>query len=242
MQLVINLPFRSLREIALKQSAKSKRRKEFTSLKARVIYYLPLSLIIFGLVGLGYSIPKLSTHPALKPIPISYSIPVQETETSNSNTNSSLNRSAPVQISANSVGINYPVEKVGLLSDGSLETPSIWDDVTGWYKNGPSPGEIGPAVIVGHIDNIYGPSVFWRLRELAPGDKINVTRKDGKVVVFKVQSIQEYDKNKFPTKKVYGPQDYPALRLITCGGNYSASSDTYTHNTVVYAKMVSFKS
>jgi sortase (surface protein transpeptidase) len=63
-------------------------------------------------------------------------------------------------------------------------------DLAGWYAPGPRPGDLGSAVIFGHVDSDRGPAVFYRLRELRPGDQLTVTGADGSSVRFVVQRTQ----------------------------------------------------
>ena len=74
-------------------------------------------------------------------------------------------------------------------------------------------------MLVGHVDSYRGPGVFWNLRELQPGDPIDVPRSDGTVARFAVDRVETVDKDAFPTQAVYGPTAGPSLRLITCGGD-----------------------
>ncbi|MEO3936907.1 sortase [Dermatophilaceae bacterium Soc4.6] len=104
----------------------------------------------------------------------------------------------------------------------------------------PTPGEVGPSVIVGHVDSAAaGPSVFYHLSELRPGDRVEVTRVDHTVAVFAVDSVETYAKAQFPTLQVYGNIDHAGLRLITCGGPYIADKGHYQDNIVAYAHLVS---
>ena len=103
------------------------------------------------------------------------------------------------------------------------------------------PGEVGPAVIAGHVDG-YGPDgrkgypgIFAELGKLAPGDEILVDRKDGSRLRFVVTAVQSYAKARFPTEQVYGPTDVPALRLITCGGGFA--NGHYLNNEIVWADL-----
>jgi sortase (surface protein transpeptidase) len=100
---------------------------------------------------------------------------------------------------------------------------------------GPVPGDPGPAVIAGHVDSRAGPAVFFRLRELRPGDKVTVRRSDGRAVAFTVDEVDRYPKDAFPTSAVYGPAPGSELRLITCGGSFDAAKRSYRDNVVVYA-------
>jgi hypothetical protein len=133
------------------------------------------------------------------------------------------------------IGVDAPVIDLNLNSDGSLEVPSDYR-VAGWYAGGPEPGDVGPSVIVGHVDSKSGPGVFYRLRDLQPGDVIQVWRA-GKKLKFVVQSLDEFSKSNFPTTKVYGRVDVPALRIITCGGVFNYITHHYEDNVVVFAKM-----
>jgi sortase (surface protein transpeptidase) len=107
--------------------------------------------------------------------------------------------------------------------------------VAGWYAPGTRPGDPGSAVILGHVDSKRGPAVFFRLRELRPGDEIRVGRADGSSVRFTVQRTEQYGKQRFPTDEVYYPTLTPALRLVTCGGEFDATAGHYRSNVIVFA-------
>jgi len=145
---------------------------------------------------------------------------------------------APVSLAIPLIGVQTQLITLGLTSAGELQVPSS-TSVAGWYTGSPRPGAIGPAVIVGHIDSLTGPGVFYRLPELRPGDKVYVKRADGTLVEFRVTSVQTYLKDRFPTEDVYGPVPDPELRLITCGGAFDAATGHYLSNIVVYATAVS---
>lgn len=132
-----------------------------------------------------------------------------------------------------SVGFEAPL---GVDAEGSLEVPKGYEKV-GWYKYGPTPGEIGPAVILGHIDSYKGPAVFYDLRKLKVGDDVFVDREDGKTVTFVVEKIETYPQSDFPTQTVYGNIDYAGLRLITCAGIYNKGTKRFSHNLVVFARL-----
>lgn len=149
-----------------------------------------------------------------------------------------LPRSAPSQIVIPKIKLSSAVIEVGKNTDGSMEMPKTYHQA-GWYSPAPSPGEIGPAVIVGHVDNKDGPAVFWRIAELVPGDTIEVKREDARKVVFKVVRIEQYRQDNFPSEDVYGNIDHPGIRLITCGGKYDPKTNRYSHNTVVFGSLES---
>ena len=127
-------------------------------------------------------------------------------------------------------------EPLGLNPDGTAAVPESYTKV-GWYKNGPTPGELGPAVILGHVDSYEGPAVFFSLGQLAVGDDIFVTREDGSTAHFVVSEIERNQQSEFPTAKVYSDLNYAGLRLITCSGTFIKGEQRYTHNLIVYAKL-----
>jgi len=139
----------------------------------------------------------------------------------------------PVLLTIPLIGVKTSLIKLGLAADGTLQVPSS-TAVAGWYTGSPRPGAIGPAVIVGHIDSLSGPGVFFRLSELRPGDRVYVQRADGTTVEFRVTAVAMYLKDQFPTEAVYGATPDPELRLITCGGAFDYATGHYLSNVVVY--------
>jgi hypothetical protein len=151
-----------------------------------------------------------------------------------------LGPSAPVSLDAPAIGVHSSLLHLGLNPDGTVEVPPLDSPQAGWYENSPTPGELGPAVILGHVDSARtGPGVFYDLRTMLPGDGITVGRADGTTVAFRVDRVVTYPKNSFPTAAVYGDIDHAGLRLITCGGRFDRSARSYEDNIVVYASAVS---
>lgn len=221
-----------------------KKVKTVNPVKYRIARYAHLSwmVILLGFGGLVYSGAESIKPPTIDP-PSTFSVPiaapVQAEPKPEVKTNKGLPKSEPVNIKIASVGIESNIKPVGKKSDGTMETPPLYEHITGWYKHGPTPGEIGPSIIVGHVDTYKGPSVFYRLKQMKPGDIIEVTRADNKVVKFKVTGLQQFEQNEnFPTEKVYGNIDHAGIRLITCGGTYNKKTQKYSHNTVVFGKAV----
>ncbi len=144
----------------------------------------------------------------------------------------------PVRIDIPRIGVSSPLDRLGRAPDGTVETPgeSRWN-VPGWYALGPRPGDPGSAVILGHVDSTRGPAVFFRLRELRPGDEVRVKRADGSVLRFVVERTEQFDKQKFPTDDVYYPTLTPGLRLVTCGGLFDYSTRHYRSNIIVFAAL-----
>ena len=143
----------------------------------------------------------------------------------------------PARLQIPVIGVSTPLVRLGRLPDGSIEVPHAWN-TAGWYDQGPRPGQPGPAVILGHVDSKSGPAVFYRLRDLRPGDIVRVGLTNGRTLVFRVQRTNRYPKNKFPTEAVYFPTLDRELRLITCGGDFDYAKGSYVDNIVVYATLV----
>ena len=139
----------------------------------------------------------------------------------------------PSEVRIPRIAIRSTLVGLDLDSAGELEAPADYAKA-GWYEQGTLPGEPGPAVIAGHVDSHKGPAVFYRLRELRPGDTVEVRRGD-EWLPFRVVATGHYPKNKFPTATVYGATPGPELRLITCGGDFDRSKRSYRDNVVVYA-------
>lgn len=139
----------------------------------------------------------------------------------------------PTTLSIPAIHVKAHLVGVGLKDDGSMETPTYGSNQAGWYTEGPRPGEIGPAVIVGHVDNQHGPDVFASLTDLEPGDRVRVTDKTGHKYVWTVDHSEEAGKDQLPYQRIWANAKRPLLRLITCSGAYEGGK--YQENLIVYA-------
>jgi sortase (surface protein transpeptidase) len=142
----------------------------------------------------------------------------------------------PVRIDIPRIGVVSSLDQLGRARDRTVEVPTRWE-VAGWYAAGTRPGDPGSAVILGHVDSKRGPAVFFRLHELRKGDEIQVGRADGSTIRFAVERLAQYDKQRFPTDEVYYPTLTPALRLVTCGGEFDATVGHYRSNVIVFATL-----
>lgn len=140
---------------------------------------------------------------------------------------------APTRLRITKIDVDSTLQSLHLDAQGALEAPTDFGKA-GWYADGTVPGEPGPAVIAGHVDSKFGRAVFYRLKELRPGDVIEV-QSAAKWLVFRVTEVDAYAKDRFPTAAVYGPTPDAQLRLITCGGTFDRSVKSYVDNLVVYA-------
>lgn len=148
-----------------------------------------------------------------------------------------FDRSAPVRLIIPKINLNTTfVAPLGLNEDKTVSVPDSYTEV-GWYTYGATPGEIGSAVILGHVDSYKGPAVFFSLGQLEAGDEVQVERADGTTATFVVESKERVPQSEFPTEKVYGKINYAGLRLVTCTGIFNRGKQEYSHNLIVYARL-----
>lgn len=146
---------------------------------------------------------------------------------------------APAWVELPSIGARSSLVQLGLNPDHTVEVPPVDQPLqAGWYKYSPAPGQLGPAVILGHIDGNHQKGIFWRLHELKPGDQVRIGEPGGSTLTFAVTKVDQVAKSSFPTEAVYGDTTGPELRLITCGGAFDAADHNYVDNIIVYAKLV----
>jgi sortase (surface protein transpeptidase) len=163
------------------------------------------------------SVPKLSTAPMAQP----------------------LSASVPVRVEIPALGVSAPLIKLGLNSDGTLQVPPLDNhNLAGWFDRSVTPGEKGTSVILGHVDDFTGPSVFFSIKTLRPGELVKVVRANGDTALFSVDGVQKVSKETFPASIIYGNTPYPELRLITCGGPFDTATRQYLDNIVVYSHLV----
>jgi hypothetical protein len=146
-------------------------------------------------------------------------------------------RSVPVALKVPAIGLSVSLSTLGLNADGTVQVPTDIQQ-PGWYRLGPTPGQLGSAVILGHVDSYRGPAVFFRLRTLVAGDQVDVVLTDGVTSVFRVTSVVMYSKQAFPDQQVYGSHGDSALQLVTCGGAFDSQTGHYLSNIVVYTSLV----
>ena len=201
-----------------------------TALVAASACFTSLIVVFLGIASHG---PEPPPQAATIPASVKTTVPklvVKPTKT--------IKRSVPVRLRIPAIGVNAPIAEVGLNTDDTVQVPPLADhNLAGWYKYGPTPGQKGPSVLLGHVDSVTGASVFFDLKDLKKGDKIYVQLKDGKTATFVVDGLQRVTKTAFPTADVYGKLSYAGLRLITCGGSFDPTTGHYEDNIIVYAHL-----
>ena len=198
---------------------------------------LGVLLLLAGGVVAFWAIAGPSGPPAdAQEIPVS--IGTATPEVNGSPVAAAMVASIPVRIVIPAIDVNAPVTQLGLNADGTVQVPPLDNhDLAGWYKGSATPGAQGAAVMLGHVDSWSGGSVFFKIKNLKPGNKVDVIRANGSTAVFTVDGLQKAAKVAFPTSQVYGSPGYPALRLITCGGPFDAATGSYLDNIIVYAHL-----
>ncbi|MER7800010.1 class F sortase [Streptomyces parvulus] len=148
-----------------------------------------------------------------------------------------LERSVPVGLRIPAIGVDTPVLRLGLAADGTVEVPPVTDDDrAGWYRHSPTPGQVGPSVLLGHVTvGTHGDGVFRHLARLHRGDRIETRLENGTTAGFTVTAVRTVRKAEFPTDDVYGNVDRPELRLVTCGGPLTGGE--YRDNVIVFARL-----
>ncbi len=238
-QLVFPVNLLSVREIAIAIRRKPKRQfnpepfKLLLSQPRRAA--VPLALLAMGISGAAYFGLNLNQPAHLDLVHPSTASIFTHADVTN-NLPKTLPRSLPVHLRIPSIGVDTDLTTMGLSSSGSIQMPVRYD-IAAWYTGSPTPGQLGPAIIAGHVDNYRGIGVFFYLKELQVGASIEVDRADGTTATFKISEMKEYSKTDFPTQKVYGNINYAGIRLITCGGTFSNQNYEYSDNIVAFGSL-----
>jgi hypothetical protein len=145
----------------------------------------------------------------------------------------------PVHLSIPAIDVSHDLLELGLNPDDTVEVPPHEEsEFPGWFRLGPSPGQVGSSVILGHVDSLQGPAVFYKLRYLRRGDRVDVRLEDRSVAHFVVRKVATYPNDQFPAHEVYASHGYAALNLVTCGGAYDKARGGYQSNVVAYTRLV----
>jgi hypothetical protein len=209
----------------------------------RLVLATAALLVLAGaiVVGVGLHGQRHAPQPpAVAPSPVAARTP-STTPSAPATRGPVLGAATPTTLSIPSIGVTSTLLQLGLNADHTTQVPpQRRNGQAGWLRASPAPGQLGPAIILGHVDSAqYGPGVFFKLGALRPGATITIGRADHTVAVFRLDRLVSYPKDHFPTLDVYGNTDHAALRLITCGGKFNLSRHSYESNVVAYASLVS---
>ena len=174
--------------------------------------------------------PPLLVGPATSPSETLQTAPAPPTGMS------PVDRSTPVALRIPAINLAVSLSTLGLNPDRTVQVPTDFQE-PGWFDLGPSPGQVGSAVILGHVDSYQGPAVFFRLRALHPSDQVEVSLADGMIAHFMVTTVVQYPKDQFPAEQVYASHGGSALQLVTCGGAFDTHTRSYLSNVVAYTTL-----
>lgn len=181
-------------------------------------------LLSLALTGCGSSDNQAAPAPAPTSVSVSVTKPYDKLR--------------PTEVRIPKIGADSSLLAVAVDHTGQIAVPSVQQPMqAAWYRLSPVPGDVGPAIILGHVDGNKQPGIFYKLKDLTAGDEIFVTRSDGQNLKFVVDHLTQVPKDQFPADAVYGNTDKPQLRLITCGGVFDHAEHSYEDNVVVYANL-----
>lgn len=209
-----------------------------TTRPRQLIAALGLAILLSGCSG-GEAQDDRSPEHSASTAPVASTSPSAATSASSGQDPVVLPESAPTAVRIPAIGTDSDLLHLGLRDNGSLEAPPTGpDSPASWYDKSPTPGELGPSILLGHVNEDDGSDgVFAGLRDLQPGDEIQIEREDGSTATFAVDYGEAYPKDDFATEKVYGNTDDSQLRLITCDG-YDPETGLWDDNYVVYATLI----
>lgn len=235
-QFIILVDSTNVKEIAfsLERRPKTRRSNQISRLSYRWAA-ASLILVLLGVGGMVLSLThmnksvRLDLSPSAKASARGVVIPKEALKSK------TMPKSMPLRIRMPAIGVDTNIVSVGLDQHGAIDMPSSVD-IAAWYNGSPTPGELGPAIIAGHVDNYYqGDGAFFALRNTQVGDLIYVDRADGSTAIFKVADIKQVPQANFPTQEVFGNINYAGIRVITCGGAFNHQTYEYEDNIVVFA-------
>lgn len=145
----------------------------------------------------------------------------------------------PTEIEVPSIGAKSSLIATGMDAQQHVLAPPVDQPMQASYFTGaPAPGEVGPALVLGHVNGGGRQGIFYRLKDVKKGDRILVTRSDGSVVTFEVHGIQQVPKMMFPWTQVLAPTPDAEIRLVTCTGTLDTSIHSYQDNLIVFGHKV----
>ncbi|QPC48347.1 class F sortase [Mangrovibacillus cuniculi] len=143
----------------------------------------------------------------------------------------------PARIVIPSLDIDAPITEHGLNENAEMTVPDNGEEV-GWFEPGKKPGEKGNSILAAHVDDYTGPAVFFYLKNLKPGDIVEVYDVNDNKKTFEVEKLVAYDRNEAPIAQIFGPSQTPRLNLLTCTGIYDRSIQEHEERLVVYTTLI----
>lgn len=184
-----------------------------------------IALIIVGAgAALAYvGLQRINPPQAQKPVPVVSKKP----------TTKDVKYGLPVKLIIPKIHVDANVLYMGLTQTGDMDVPADLVNV-GWYKYGPHPGDVGSAVIAGHLEGYKDLGVFIDLIKLQKGDTLTILDDRGVTTTFVVRESKAYPQKDRPSE-IFHSEDGAHLNLITCTGIWNNTTKRYSERLVVFA-------
>ena len=145
----------------------------------------------------------------------------------------------PVRVQVEGTGIDLEVIPEGVEANGALALPDNHYQAA-WYRYGPAPGAgEGSSVLAAHVDSRTEKLPIARLKNVAPGTVLTVTRADGSVLRYATEGVENIAKKSLDGHRLFDRTGSPRLKLVTCGGEWLEAQDDYEDNVVLTAAPLS---
>jgi len=136
------------------------------------------------------------------------------------------------------VKVDAPIVVKGIDANGEMEAPDNAYDVA-WYDFTARPGTGSNAVFSGHVDYVnVGPAVFWGLKDLKQGDRVEVRLADGTLFEYAVTAVNTFPADNAPVDQIVGPTTAESVTLITCTGTWDKVKKQYDQRLIVRAERI----
>lgn len=214
--------------------------------KVRKPQLLQVAFLLLGVALIGYGIyglakPKIATTGPVVIHEVA-SEPITESTTEPSEKPISLDSpyvvapDKPRKITITSAGIVAFIQQVAIDQHGAVAVPNNVN-LTGWYTGSVKPGEAGVSIIDGHVYGRYGPAVFTNLHKVQSGDVMTVEFGDGTKHEFSVFASKQVPLSEASSTMLYQePGVERQLNVITCGGTFDKTTQSYPDRLIVMAK------
>lgn len=192
-----------------------------------------VSIVFSSTLVLSFPLDALSQTSFVKTAPLTRSQMLQKWD--NQKHQEEIHRGIPVRLKIPVIKIDAPLESVGLTTQGAVDVPKNPMNAA-WYKLSPRPGNVGNAVITGHIGRWKkgGGSVFDNLHMLKKGEHLFIEDENGVTITFVVRKIQRYDANANTTEVFVSNDEKSHVNLITCDGVWNKISKNYPQRLVIF--------
>lgn len=197
-------------------------------MKKRLIIGAAATIILAGVVIFG------STQKTQPTAAVAHTLPTSPQPTDKQVLDAFPAMATPKKLEIPALGIDAPIEPVGITSDGAMDIP---DSLTtaGWYQHGTAPGNPGKAVLAAHTGYPKRPTIFRALERATPGLTVHITDQNNGSAVFEVIEIKRYAAKDAPRHLIFGSSPTARLAIITCSGAWDAAQNSYAERLVLYA-------